>query len=47
MSDLAMLYASRIIKGPQFKVYKDVPKLLKPYVKKILTDEGFEDLVID
>lgn len=40
MSDLAMLYASRIMMGPKFKVYKDVPAALKPLVKEILDDAG-------
>ncbi|MDW0113756.1 hypothetical protein QT711_11210 [Sporosarcina saromensis] len=44
MSALAMLYATYIMKGPEYKTFKDVPALLKPQVKDILTEEGFEHL---
>lgn len=42
MSALAMLYATYIIKG--IKQYSSVPELLKPQVKEILINEGFEHL---
>ena len=42
---LAMLWASEIIAGN--RTYDEVPAGLKKKVKKILVDQGFEDLVTE
>lgn len=42
---LAMLWASEIITGN--RTYDEVPAGLKKKVKKILVDQGFEDLITE
>ena len=42
---MAMLWANQILLGK--KVYADVPRLLKPKVKELLIDAGYEDLVTE
>ena len=40
---MAMLWVNQIVLGK--KVYADVPRLLKPKVKELLIDAGYEELV--
>ena len=42
---MAMLWANQILLGK--KVYADVPRLLKPKVKELLIDAGYEELVTE
>ena len=42
---MAMLWVNQILLGK--KVYADVPRLLKPKVKELLIDAGYEDLVTE
>jgi len=42
---LAKLFAQYIIKG--MEKYSDVPEVLKPQVKQILIEEGYEHLVTE
>ena len=42
---MAMLWANQILLGK--KVYADVPRLLKPKVKELLIDTGYEELVTE
>ena len=42
---MAMLWAQQILLGK--KVYADVPRLLKPKVKELLIDAGYEELVTE
>lgn len=42
---MAMLWVNQILLGK--KVYTDVPRLLKPKVKELLIDAGYEDLVTE
>ena len=42
---MAMLWAQQILLGK--KVYADVPRLLKPKVKELLIDAGYEDSVTE
>lgn len=42
---IAHLWVSQIILGK--KKYGDVPRLLKPQVKKLLIDAGYEELVTE
>ena len=39
---MAMLWAQQILLGK--KKYSDVPRLLKPQVKELLIDAGYEEL---
>ena len=42
---MAMLWVNQILLGK--KVYADVPRLLKPKVKELLIDAGYEELVTE
>ena len=42
---MAMLWAQQIMLGK--KTYDQVPRLLKPQVKEILIDSGYEELVTE
>lgn len=42
---MAMLWLNQILLGK--KVYADVPRLLKPKVKELLIDAGYEELVTE
>ena len=42
---MAMLWAQQIMLGK--KTYVQVPRLLKPQVKEILIDSGYEELVTE
>ena len=42
---IAHLWVNQILLGK--RVYADVPRLLKPKVKELLIDAGYEDLVTD
>ena len=42
---MAMLWVNQILLGK--KSYADVPRLLKPKVKELLIDAGYEDLVTE
>ena len=42
---MAMLWVNQILLGK--KVYTDVPRLLKPKVKELLIDAGYEELVTE
>ena len=42
---MAMLWAQQILLGK--KTYDQVPRLLKPQVKEILIDSGYEELVTE
>ena len=42
---MAMLWAQQILLGK--KKYSDVPRLLKPKVKELLIDAGYEELVTE
>ena len=42
---MAMLWTQQILLGK--KVYTDVPRLLKPKVKELLIDAGYEKLVTE
>ena len=42
---MAMLWAQQILLGK--KVYAQVPRLLKPQVKELLIDAGYEELVTE
>ena len=42
---MAMLWAQQIMLGK--KTYDQVPRLLKPQVKEVLIDSGYEELVTE
>ena len=42
---MAMLWVNQILLGK--KSYADVPRLLKPKVKELLIDAGYEELVTE
>ena len=42
---MAMLWVNQILLGK--RVYSDVPRLLKPKVKELLIDAGYEELVTE
>ena len=42
---MAMLWVNQILLGK--KKFSDVPRLLKPQVKELLIDAGYEDLVTE
>ena len=42
---MATLWAQQILLGK--KKYSDVPRLLKPKVKELLIDSGYEELVTE
>ena len=42
---MAMLWVNQILLGK--KAYTDVPRLLKPKVKELLIDAGYEELVTE
>ena len=42
---MALLWTNQILLGK--KVYADVPRLLKPKVKELLIDAGYEELVTE
>ena len=42
---MAMLWVNQILLGK--KAYVDVPRLLKPKVKELLIDAGYEELVTE
>lgn len=42
---MAMLWVNQILLGK--RVYADVPRLLKPKVKELLIDAGYEELVTE
>ena len=42
---MAMLWTQQILLGK--KKYSDVPRLLKPKVKELLIDAGYEELVTE
>ena len=42
---MAMLWAQQIMLGK--KTYDQVPRLLRPQVKEILIDSGYEELVTE
>ena len=42
---MAMLWVNQILLGK--RVYADVPRLLKPKVKELLIDAGYEDLITE
>ena len=42
---MAMLWANQIMLGK--KTYNQVPRLLKPKVKELLIDAGYEELVTE
>ena len=42
---IAHLWVNQILLGK--RVYADVPRLLKPKVKELLIDSGYEDLVTE
>lgn len=42
---MAMLWVQQILLGK--KVYAQVPRLLKPQVKELLIDAGYEELVTE
>ena len=42
---MALLWTNQILLGK--KKYSDVPRLLKPQVKELLIDAGYEELVTE
>ena len=42
---MALLWTNQILLGK--KKYSDVPRLLKPKVKELLIDAGYEELVTE
>ena len=42
---IAHLWVNQILLGK--KVYADVPRLLKPKIKELLIDAGYEELVTE